>query len=121
MYRRDKRIDCEFGFAEYDRDLATNYSSHESSCCYSTTEGNEDHYDKAQQDTARLTCSICLNNFVRGDTIYEFGCHQKHVFHKDCAALWIEQALNNSRAARMRLLRMNYVRGFDQSMSAEVL
>lgn len=34
------------------------------------------------------TCSICLDNFVKGEKIRELDC--KHEFHNDCIDIWME-------------------------------
>jgi Ring finger domain len=37
------------------------------------------------------TCSICLDNFVKGEKIRELDC--KHEFHPDCIDLWMQDHL----------------------------
>lgn len=48
-------------------------------------------------------CSICLDEFVRGDAVRQLPC--KHIFHDDCVAKWLTERSSTCPLCKLDLLR----------------
>ena len=47
-----------------------------------------------QSNRSRPLCSICLDRFGTGDTVWILPCDERHIFHGDCIKSWLRK--NNS-------------------------
>ena len=49
---------------------------------------SRDSMNKFQKDETITSCSICLENYVKGDVISTLPCSKRHTFHSYCLEEW---------------------------------
>ena len=40
-------------------------------------------------------CSICFTEYADDDVVTKLSCNEKHIFHEQCIAHWIQQGKNS--------------------------
>ena len=49
---------------------------------------SRDSLNKLNKDEIETSCSICLENFIKGDVISTLPCSKRHTFHSYCLEEW---------------------------------